>query len=440
MIILLSFVKDTMRDVVEVAASKQRIREFFRVPLYRNALYILLTAAGSSIVGFLFWMVAARYYSSSEVGLASALIAAMALVNALSLLGLDTGLIRFLSGEEDKTGMINSCFTIVGVCSIALAAIFIVGLPLWSPALLFLREDANFLLPFIAFATLTSLFGIQRQAFVALRSAKFAFAQEMVWQSSRMALVIVLISLGVLGLLYSWGIAACLGLIIANLFLLRKVQPNYLPLPVIKKRIVNDMMHFSLGNYGAEVMSIASICLLPLMVVNILGAESSAYFRIAWGIAAMLFAVPIAVTMSLLAEGSNEPEKLRGNVIKATKLMFVLLLSAIMLILLFGDKILLLFGSEYSENALKMLWILSLSSIPLAINELYVDVKRVELKMKPIIYVYSSMAILVLGACYILMGKLGLIGVAIGWTLGNGAVALVVGPLMIRWVKEGGGR
>jgi len=63
-----------------------------------------LTSAGS---GF-FWLIAARFYSTADIGHASAIISAMGLISMLSLLGFDISLVRFLPEREDKK-LINSC-------------------------------------------------------------------------------------------------------------------------------------------------------------------------------------------------------------------------------------------------------------------------------------------------------------------------------------------
>jgi len=52
-----------------------------------------LTSAGS---GFFFWLIAARFYSTADIGLASAIISAMGLIAMLSLLSFDISLVRFL--------------------------------------------------------------------------------------------------------------------------------------------------------------------------------------------------------------------------------------------------------------------------------------------------------------------------------------------------------
>ena len=52
------------------------------------------------------------------------------------------------------------------------------------------------------------------------------------------------------------------------------------------------MARFSIENYIAGVIYSAPSFLIPLMVVNMLGAESGAYFRIAFGIASIFWQSP----------------------------------------------------------------------------------------------------------------------------------------------------
>jgi len=57
-----------------------------------------LTSAGS---GF-FWLIAARFYSTADIGLASAIISAMGLISMLSLLGFDCFSVRALNNLNVK--------------------------------------------------------------------------------------------------------------------------------------------------------------------------------------------------------------------------------------------------------------------------------------------------------------------------------------------------
>ena len=186
------------------------------------------------------------------------------------------------------------------------------------------------------------------------------------------------------------------------------------------------MIHFSLGNYIAELLWFAPLMLFPLMVINILGAETNAYFYIAWVIAQMLFAIPMAVSYSLFAEGSHEESLLQSNTIKSVGLCLLILIPAIVVLLVLGDKLLLFFGRSYSESGATLLRILALSAIPVSINCICLSVMRVKKNTKGVMLVSAFTASLALGSGYILMTKVGLSGVGVGWIAAQTLVAIIV--------------
>lgn len=414
-----------------------QLREHLQDPLYKNSYFLMATSGATAILGVVFWIVVARLYSPDQVGLATALISAIGLVGVFCKLGFDFGLIRFLPQESDRKGMINSCFTVAGLFSLLLAIIFVAGLDFWSPALLFVQKDITILLLFIVFTPISTLLMLQASAFVGMRSAKFSFVQTLIANVLRLPLPIILVSLGVLGIFFSWGVAICVALIAALFLFTPRVVSGYYPVPMIKKKVVTEMAHFSAGNYVAEIFDSIPGVLLPLMIVNVLSAEMAAYFFMAWAIANLLVAIPIATMSSLLAEGSYDPIRFRKNVIRAIKFLCILLIPAILGIIILGDKLLLLFGSEYSQNALTLLWMLALAAIPVAITRVYVTIKRVQLKIRPIMAIYAFIAIGTLALSYSLMTSIGLLGTGIAWLAVQVIMAAVVGWLVLkkeRWI------
>ncbi len=97
------------------------------------------------------------------------------------------------------------------------------------------------------------------------------------------------------------------------------------------------------------------------------------------------------------------------------KFIFFLLIPVALFIFFLGDKLLLLIGESYSNNAFEMLKWFALSGIPFTINVLYITIMRIEKKVTTIILIYAVLGIGSLGLSYFLIGKIGLIGVGIGW-------------------------
>ena len=76
--------------------------------LYRNSIYLMLSTLVMSFLGFFFWIISARLYSTEQVGIGATLISVMTLISSLSILGLDNGLIRYLPTAERKNDVLTS--------------------------------------------------------------------------------------------------------------------------------------------------------------------------------------------------------------------------------------------------------------------------------------------------------------------------------------------
>jgi O-antigen/teichoic acid export membrane protein len=387
----------------------------------------------SSGVGFIFWLFAARVFPDNAVGLGSAVVSGMNLLAMLSILGFNIGIIAYLPHEQEKTKMINSCLSIIGITSFLFALIFLLGREIWSPALSILREPRYQGL-FILFTIGTALAMFQINVFVAFRNAKYSFIQSIIG-TSRVVILPLIVAMGAFGIFFAYGLGIVVAFTIGNI-LLKRVHTKYRPKFGIDKKMIKNMFLFSFGNHIAMVFAALPGLILPLIIINLISAEMTAYFYISWMIASTLFTIPGAISMSLFAEGAFKPENLRIEMIKAIKLIYILLIPGIILIYILGDKFLLLFGSGYSDNSLIMLYILAISSISVAINSLYVTVLRVQKKVKEIMYLLVFTTTFTLIMSYLLLTRMGLIGVGIAWLLPNVIVTLIIGVKMIRKIRK----
>lgn len=410
------------------------VRELLRVSLYRNAGYLMLASGVNSLAGFVFWAVAARLYPAEGVGLAAAAISAIGLLALLSTLGMDYGLIRFLPGSGDKAkNILNSCFTLSGLVSVALAVIFLAGLKLWSPALLRIQQNPVFFISFVIFALAAVYRVFAERTFIAGRRAGFALTQGLVFNLLRFIPLVALAPLfNVFGIFASWGIGLGLAVIVSIPFLIPRVQPGYRPAPKIDRKSIGNMMHFSFANYGANIFWAIPILCLPLMVVNLLGAEANAYFYVGWALGYLLVSIPVTVSFSLFAEGSHSEEQLGHNIDRSLRLLLVLV-PVIAIVFLAGERVLALFGSAYAENATTLLWVLAVSAIPVGLNHTYFTVKRVQKRMRGVIGLSAFIAVVTMVLSYLLLPRVGIIGAGIGWLIPQAIVAVAITPSLFRW-------
>lgn len=414
-------------EVAGIAFSRKRLPQLLRVPLYTNAIYQMAANISSALCGVAFWVIATRFYDANDVGRASAVIAAMGLLASLANLGLGFGLIRFLPGSREKAGsLLNSSFTISVLTSLLVSLVFLVGLDFWSPALLFLRQEALFMPVFVFFTIAFTLRLVGGEALIAKRRASLLLMREIIFNVLRLPLVVLLaLGFGSLGIFGSWGIAVWVAVLFNLLVFLPRVQPGYSPRVSIDRE-VRGMLLFASGNYVSNILRGAPSMILPIMVINLSGAEDNAYFYIAWMIGSTLNMVAESTSISLFTEGSHDEGSLGLNVKRSVKMILVLLVPVVVLVVALADKLLLAFGGSYSETGTTLLRILAVSAFPIAINTVYINIKRVQKRLITLIEVGAFLAVSTLAMSYVLLPSMGITGVGIAWLTSQGILALVI--------------
>jgi O-antigen/teichoic acid export membrane protein len=422
---------------VNIISFRQRLELVTAHSLYRNAFYLMLTTAITSLLGFFFWIVVARFYSETEVGYGSAIISVINLIALLSVVGLNFSVIRFLHQAAKPQELINSSLTLCGLASLIIATIFISGIDFWSPALSFVKHNAIFFLAFLVVAVLTTLSNLTDSVFVAKRRAGFVLSKNTIFSLLKIPLPIAfVIFLHTFGVVISWGIALAIALIISLLLFLPRVEDGYKPIPTLNIGRTKGVLQYSGGSYVASLLARAPIMILPLMVLNLLGTESNAYFYVAWMIASLLAAIPRSVSRSLFAEGSYRKENIKENVTRSIKLTFLLLVPAVVVLIIAAKWVLLAFGESYSANALTLLWLLSISSLPRGINHVYIGLLRVQDRLKELIIIQGLVAVAVFTLSLFAISAYGIMGVGYVWLGVQGVVSIALASRLATQVRQ----
>ncbi len=333
-----------------MTSAYRKLKEHVEDPLFRNAYFLMfssLTAAGS---GFFFWLISARLYPPESVGVASAIVAAMGLISMVASLGFDVTLVRFLPERYDKEELINTCMTVSFILSLSLSILFVMSVDVISPSLSLLKNNEILLVLFIVYTSIAPLMALQREGiFAGLRRAEYSFVQTLV-TFARLGIVPLLTSFGAVGIYAAFGLTPLLAFVVGSALISRVIP--YKPSPLISGKLLRELFHFSAGNYVAKFLENAPTFILPIIVVNHLGAEATAHFYIAWQISMLITAIPRFTSVSLIAEGSYNRSELGKTARKALKLTYSLLTLAVVGTLLFGRYILSIFGTFITRTGL----------------------------------------------------------------------------------------
>ena len=97
-----------------------RVRGQLATPLVRAGLSLVASAGITSLLGLLYWSLAARRYSPAAIGATAALLAAMEIVAAVANLGLRTALIRFVPALGDRAARVVAVsYGVAGLTALA---------------------------------------------------------------------------------------------------------------------------------------------------------------------------------------------------------------------------------------------------------------------------------------------------------------------------------
>jgi O-antigen/teichoic acid export membrane protein len=423
---LFSGIRKLFGDVLSIVRYPTKINSILQIPLYANALYLILTNTINSVFGFVFWIIASHVYTTEVVGLASAILSAASLLAMLSGLGFGYGLIRFLKASDNPVKLINSTFTVTGLLSLLVAVIFIVGLGIWAPGLDILRENPHYLIVFMLFVPASVLDDLADHAMMGERQAKFVFIHNLIFNILRVALpvllAVVLQSFGIFG---SWSAALFVSFLVTVFLLLPRAQPGYRLCFVVDRKPISEVLRYSSLNYLSDLLWNMPGLILPIIVINLLGAKNNAYFYMAWAMSSVLTMIPWSVASSLLAEGANDESKLKNHIQRSLKMATLLTIPIVVLVWFLANRFLLFYGGQYARNASTLLRWLAIATLPLAINVVYFTIKRIQKNVKPVILLTGFMAFIVVIASYLLLPRFGVNGVGIAWLAGQSVIAII---------------
>ncbi len=195
-------------------------RLFFSDSLFRNATYLMASTAVMSVLGFFFWVFVAHLYDPADIGVASALIAIATLISNFSLLGLNYGLIRFLSSSKAPSRDINAAAVVVaGMTIFAAAAYALIGTRIGGD--IELLEGVWHKFAFIVLMSAVSLNSLTDAVFIANRRGEYHTIGYATFGLVKLILPLLLVPFGSLGIFGAY-IMAMLASLIVSYYLMRR--------------------------------------------------------------------------------------------------------------------------------------------------------------------------------------------------------------------------
>lgn len=420
------------------SARLEPVRRALAVPFVRNAYALVGSHLASAAFGFAFYVVAARTFSTQNVGRNSALISAMLVLSSIAQLNLTNGFNRFVPTAGGRTRrLVTVGYGVAAGSALVLAAVFVLGIDLWTPELSRFREHWPYALWFVVGTVVWTVFALQDAVLTGFGEARWVLVESVAYGMAKLLLLpLAAVALPVLGVFAAWTIPLVVAVIVINGLIFRHLVParDHPPLEEIDARIVRQYVGFDM--VGSMMLN-ATIGLLPVLALAVVGPSASAYLFLSWTIAYTLYLVSIGMGMSLVTESSRDPARL--NELARTMVLHALrLVVPLALLLAFAAPLVLaMLGPEYADHATMLLRLLVLSAIPNVVVTAYLSVVRVQRRIKAVVVTIGALSAGVVVLALGLMPVMGIEGAGVAWLVSQCVVAavLLLGELRPLWAE-----
>ena len=331
------------------AGPRSRIRSGLRGvagdALYRGSLFLLINTAATSAIGFVFWALAARRYPASAVGVFATVTSGVGLLAAIAALGLSNTTIRRVAGAVNPRELVAVAVAAIATVGTALCLLTVVFLGPLLPAALHLQQHGRMAFLLTALVVCTAVGGTLDACLVGIRASHVVLVKNVLGSLAKVAALLLLTALRFSGLLIAYGLGLVLATMLSGLALSLQLRGRRVRLSSF--RALPRYLSMTSGNYLATVMGIVPTSIVPVEVLIIRGAAETARFAVAFLIAGFLNFIPSTIAQVLFAEASRPGVTLGGQLRKAIRGVYGLVVPAVAVVVAAAPLLLRLFGASY---------------------------------------------------------------------------------------------
>jgi O-antigen/teichoic acid export membrane protein len=390
--------------------------------MVRNSAYLMLSSALQALLGFVFWLIVTHLFNSADVGRASSLVSATTVIAYLALLGLNSTLVRFLPTAQKPDALITAGLLLVAAFGALIGFGYVLLTPAIAPRLAFVEQHWLFGAGFIALTAFASLNLLTDSVFIASRRASFcALTDGVAGGLAKIAGALVAAGSGAYGVFASsaGGFAVSAGVSVVLIFTVLRHRPKFTN-PLVTLR---PLLLFSTANYAGNILNLLPVLIVPLIVLDRIGARAAAYYFVAFQLATLLYSAAYSIGQSFLAEGSHEGADRRALRRRSRRALLALYLPGVAVVIAAARLILRVFGTEYSQHGATTLILLAVAALPIAACNWSWTALRLSSHLRSIVLSSAVYTIAICGLAWFLAPR-GLAWLAAAWPIGAFVAAL----------------
>jgi O-antigen/teichoic acid export membrane protein len=393
-----------------------------------NSLALIGAKVATLGLGFLFWLVAARFYAPDVVGLAAGVVAAVMLCTQLALFGVGSAVIALLPKQrEHPAPLIDNAITLTTLTGLAVGALFVALAAGAFPELGVVGRSPGYAALFGVMSALGTVGIVLDQTSTTLRRGDHALARGVlngVLSLGALALLVVASrSAGSLPIFACWvvgGAAACL----LGAVQLAGAMQRYRYRLRLTAATARRLVAVGLPNHALTLADRAPGLLLPVLVTEMVSPTTNAYWWALWMMAWVVFIVPVQVGMTLFAEVADRPQDIERLIRHAVRSSVALGLGAAVAMIMLADIALSLLGPQYSAAGATPLRVLVLGVVPLAFLQAYYARCRATRRLREAVTTAVASGTLSVLATIVAGVGAGLTAMAAAWVISQAAAGV----------------
>ncbi|MEO6294638.1 MAG: oligosaccharide flippase family protein, partial [Candidatus Limnocylindria bacterium] len=369
---------------MKTAAASEPATPVHAVPLTRLSVLVsnlaLIAARVASMgLGFLAWLLAARLFAPAEVGIASALVAAMMLCVQLGLMGVGSAVVALLPSHRQEPGhLVNVGATVVVLCVLAVALGYLV-LAATLMGELDVVAGPGYVVAFLAMAVFGTLNTYYDYVSLALRRGDQVLVRNIAFGVVTIVVLGISVSLfagarGSLTILIAWasaGLAACT---IAVVQVARAL--SRWPVARWDLGLTRRLVGVGWPNWLLTLAERAPALAMPVLVAEILGPTTNAFWYAAWMMSWVVLIIPISIGQSVFAEVSRDLAVARDAILHGLRSSLLIGVPAALVLGVVAELALSLLGARYAAEGASALRVLVVSVVPVTVIQAYYAVSR----------------------------------------------------------------
>lgn len=405
-----------------------------------NAASLAAATIATSALGIVFWALAARLFTASEIGLANAQLSAATLLSAFGSLNLGGVLLLHLPRAGKYTRwMLGRSFVVVVGLSFAVAVIYLL-LGLGQD---FLVDQLSIVIFIIAVPVL-AVFVEEDAALLAMGAGPAVTVKGASFAIIKIFFLPIFAFTGVAsGIFAAWILPTVLVVVAFGYYLMGKLTPKAMAsevsIPMPERKILWPQI---IKLYLSFIANQITNLVIPLVVINMLGAEQNGYLTMAWLIGVSFGALIVNVTQSFGQDVRKGHPITMGHLKRFAMLLAVIGFVGGGIVVVAAPLILMILAPGYAPYSTEVLRCIGLAA-PLQATWLAMAV-FCWLENRPGRQAAGNalVAAIAVPVTIWLIPRYGITAAGLGSIAGNGALTLIsIRPLYIRYrhVKRGFG-